>query len=222
VTPDNSAQIPSRGAAIALGVTAFVSIAILTFAPGVGCGQTSSADAAKQAKQRAIGRHRYEAVSAYLDVQRKNQRRLAAKRTARAQETASASKDPKQQTTFRVGVVIGAWKKYFTKIYPTSQINGGRLSAEDAKLASIVLKAIDTKLQDLMASSRAAKLDGVAKITSDLTDSLPALAADLKDKTLPAADYLRTTQLMKDLQAEAKAANLPILARVPTNFLSGN
>ena len=222
MTPTDSAQTPQRGPAIALGVAAFASVAVLTFAPGVGCGQTSSADAARQAKNRAIGRHRFEAVSSYLDTQRKNQRRLAAKRTAAAQKQASASKDPKQLTTFRVGVVLGAWKSYFTKVYPTSQVNGGRLTAEDAKLASLALKPIDTKLHDLTDSARAAKLDGVAKAASDVIDSLPAIAADLKDSTLPAPDYTRANQLMKELQSQAKAANLPILARVPTNFVSGN
>ena len=222
MTSTDSSRTPSRGAAIALGTAAFVSVAILSFAPGVGCGQTSSADAARQAKDRAIGRHRFEAVSSYLDAQRKNQRRLAAKRTAKAQAQASTSKDPKQLTTFRVGVVLGAWRSYFTRVYPSSQVNGGRLTPEDAKLASLALKPIDTKLHDLNDSARAAKLDGVATAATAVIDSLPALAADLKDTTLPAPDYTRTNQLMKDLQAQAKAANLPILARVPTNFVSGN
>jgi hypothetical protein len=201
---------------------AFVSIAVLSFAPGVGCGQTSSADAARRAKDVAIGRHRFEAVSSYIDTQRKNQRRLEARRAAKAQKQAATSKDPTQLTTFRTGVVIGAWNSYFTKIYPASQVNGGRLTAEDAKLSSLALKAIDTKLSDLTDSAQAAKLDAVASAANGVKDSLPALAADLKDKTLPATDYQSTNRLVKELQAQAKAANLKILARVPTNFVSSN
>ena len=199
-----------------LAVAAVASISVLAFAPGVGCGATSAADAAKQARERALGRHRFEAISNYLETQRKNARRAAEKRRRAAEDPNAKAVNSRAQATFRAGVVIGAWQRFIANPYKQ---NGGRFDERQAAIALRAVRGIDSKLNELASSAKAANLEGVELAARNMDDALPALGGSLKDRMIGANDFARADTLLGELQAQAREAKLPVLPKANTSFL---
>ncbi len=224
----------NKGGAIALGVVAFISTMTLMFAPGVGCSSTSAEDSALQAKQRAIGRHKIQAVSNFMVVQAKLEKRRQAREAAQAgkpmtstQPTtttgARVTKAPAvtqaealKLVAFRVGVVLGAWSRYIAKPFSAG---GGGMTPVQRRTATLALRGLSTKLTALHEAASAANLSRMAITAQNFNDAIPPLAGGIKTGKIDGADFAKGNTSAQRLRQGARDAKLKFLETVPVNFL---
>jgi len=224
----------NKGGAIALGVVAFISTMTLAFAPGVGCSSTSAEDSALQAKQRAMGRHKLQAVSNFMVVQAKLEKMRqasdpgqTAQLTTTPQLTTTTAAQATQTPTvtqakalklvaFRVGVVLGAWSRYIAKPFSAG---GGGMTPVQRRTATLALRGLSTKLTALHEAASAANLSRMAITAQNFNDAIPPLAGGIKTGKIEGADFAKGNTSAQRLRQGARDAKLKFLETVPVNFL---
>ena len=200
-----------------MAVAAIGSIAVLSFAPGVGCGVAYTGDITKQAKERSLGRHRIEAISSYVQTQKKIAARARNKKARANAKQREKSITPVQQTAFRTGVVLGAWNRFIAVPY---KANGGKLSEQRAKLAGLSLKGLQPRAEGLAQSAKAAGLKDLSASASSLAAGLPTLAPGIRKGRIDPKLYAKLRATVVNIRRQARAAKLKVFDRVPPNFIS--
>jgi hypothetical protein len=199
-----------------MAVAAIGSLAVLAFAPGVGCGVAYEVDINKQAKERSLGRHRIEAISAYVQTRKKIAAKARMRKAKADAEKRKKTITPAQQSAFRAGVVIGAWNRYIGA--PFKQSNG-KLSENRARIARLSLKGLQPRAQALAESAKAAGLNDLSASASSLAAGIPKLAPGLRKDRIDPKVYASLRETVLKIRRQAGEANLKVLDRVPPDFI---
>jgi len=200
---------------ILLGVAAAASLGVTAFWPGVACNSNAEVDAARQAKNRALGRHRLEAISNYMETQRKIERRR--KYAQQKKEAAERAKSitPEQRTAFRASAVIGIWERF---VATPEKETGGDLTRQQAELAALAVRKLQPRVKSLAAAAKSAKLPAIATAANQLVATLPEMDTAIGDGTVEPEVFAKADRLVTKIRESALEAKLQILPRVPPDF----
>lgn len=204
----------------AAGPTALVlagtaSLAATAFWPGVACNSNAEVDAARQAREQALGRHRLEAISNFIETQRKIQRRREFRRKKAEADKRAKTATPAQRSAFRASAVLGIWQRYVAA--PSSKAKG-RLGKQQAGLAALAVKRLQPRVDALESSAKQAKLDALAAAAASLNSVLPSIQTGIGDGTVEPELFAKAQDAIKRIEAAAREAKLPVLPQVPTDF----
>lgn len=201
-----------------LAVAAVASLGVTAFWPGVACNSNAEVDASRQAKERALGRHRLEAISNYIETQRKIERRRKYEEQRKAAEKRKETITPAEQTAFRASAVIGVWQRFVAGPYKESK---GKLNSQQAKLAALAVRKLHSRVTALAGSAKQAGLTDIAAAASKLEATLPEYDTTVGSGTLDQELFDRANDLVEQIRAGALAAKLPVLPTVPADFAKG-
>lgn len=198
-----------------LAVAGTASLAVTAFWPGVACNSNAEVDAARQARERALGRHRLEAISNYIETQRKIERKRKFAEQKKLADERAKSVTPAQRTAFRASAVIGIWQRY---VAGPNEERKGKLTRQQAKLAALAVRKLQPRVKALADSARAAKLTAIADSATELVSTLPAMDTAIGDGTVEPDLFEKVNGLIGRIREEGIAAKLPILPKVPADF----